>query len=200
MRVTNISAILTIFASLLVSGCMSPGPQTSLYILDAPSTQEKATITDSKSYAVTIVPIKIPAYLDRLDVTTLSCPGKLAYSDLHQWASPLSDTIRLALARNLSRELKSDQITLKSQHAKGKNAFSVKVEIVDFNGTLGDNAYLNARWTLSSSKDTTLIEKSFQKSTELSDIDVLSYVNAQSSLVSELASDIAKSIQEQGAN
>jgi uncharacterized lipoprotein YmbA len=83
-------------------------------------------------------PINIPAYLDRPQIVTQAPGAEVKLSEFDRWAEPLGDNVSAVLANNLSSLLPT-------------------VDVIRFDGPLGGDVVLEARWSLVSGVDEAVV-------------------------------------------
>lgn len=133
---------------LLLGGCAigSPSEQTRFYRLQAPA----PVLPDSQnlqSPSLAILPVQLPAYLDRVSLVVQASPVRVEIPQLEQWAGNLRDDLQLALLAHLSQQLNNPNLLL--QLAPGTQPDqTLQVEILRFDGQLNKDVTLSANWTL----------------------------------------------------
>ena len=193
MRAKSRSGFLVLLATLLaVAGC-AKGPPPDFYVLHATTGESIAGI--ERGIAVGVGPIELPAHLNRSQIVTRTSDYQLDLSESHQWAEPLKDSVSRVIAVNLSNILESNRVFVIPRRRKVSLDFQVSVDIVRFDGRLGEAAALGARWTLYG-KDTR--EPLFSKVTivyeETGDGSYNALVAASSRTLEVLSMEIAEAI------
>ena len=137
-----------ITASLLaVSGCAPTTPSPTFYQLEESASTQLSGV--ERGTPIGVGPVIMAAYLNRPHVVTRATNHKLDLSEFNRWAEPLKDSVSRVIAVNLSNMLKTNRIYLIPMRSTAiPLEFSVEIDIPRFDGTLGDDAMLVARWTL----------------------------------------------------
>ena len=137
-----------IFAAALfaLAGCATTPPP-NLYQLEEPASTQLSGL--ERGVAIGVGPITMAAYLDRPQIVTRAETHKLLLSEANVWAEPLKESITRVIGVNLSNMLQTTRMfryPLRNQDIP--LAYRVSLDIPRFDGTLGGNAQLVARWTL----------------------------------------------------
>jgi len=144
---------LAALAALLLVGCgglLGKGTvePTRSYLLEALAEQQSAEALSTSGLAVGVGPVELPRYLDRPGIVTRGAPNEIHMADFVQWGEPLADGVPRTLAENLSILLGTDRVYGFPAKLPESLAFRVGVEIIRFDGALGGEVRLEARWTL----------------------------------------------------
>lgn len=199
MRVRFVNLVLLACSWVLlaaVAGCGTTGP-TKFFVLNAVAGGETAgsAATARPGVAVGVGPVKIPEYLDRLLIVTRSSESSLQLAEFERWAEPLDKSIPRILTENLSVLLGSDQIATHPWPNALSVEYQVVVEVNRLDGTLGQKALLDSRWTLLADKGKRIVVR--KNSTISEPITGASYeglVQAQSRALAQLSREIAAAI------
>lgn len=171
-------------ASLLLSlsfGCVGRSPETFFYVLN--SDQKAAPAIPVKKAALQFRRIDIPGYLDRNAIVTRSPNNvQVTLSDYHQWAESLGNGMRRVLAEVMAPRFAEQGISLEPFDAEGAGPLQFFVQVLRFDGTLGGETVLEARWTLRTGADKIIAQGNFAAS-EPAGLNYESLVKAQSSLL-----------------
>ena len=132
-------------ASLTAAGC-AKGPPPDFYILSA--TTGESIVGTERGIAVGVGPVNLPAHLNRSQIVTRATDYQLALSESHQWAEPLKDSVSRVLVTNLSNMLKSNRVFVIPRRQKISLDFQVSIDVERFDGRLGEEVILGARWSL----------------------------------------------------
>jgi len=145
--------------------------------------------------AVGIGPVKIADYLDRYDIVTRDTGNTLELAEFEQWAGSLEDNFTSALAENLGSLLKSERIYPYPWPQEVPVDYRVTLEVIRFDGKLGGEACLIARWSVLGDETGKLLavkRSSIQEPTGGSGYEDL--VAAESRALAELSREIAEVI------
>ena len=134
---------------LLTSSCVQLGsdPQPLRYYLLQPNPAAQP-LSFPPATGISLEPIRMPAYLDRPQLTTLNQNNQVIIAPLDRWAEPLEDNFSRILKENLSRHLLAPggaaQLWQTNSHAN----LLVKLTINSFDGILGKQTTVDIRWTI----------------------------------------------------
>jgi len=129
--------------------CASNAPS-SFYVLSSLTgtggTHE--TASEKRQVTIGIIPVELPAYLDRQQIVTRVNANELHLAGFDEWAEPLEDNFTRVLMENLSILLPTDSFII--LHGRGPEPadYQVQVEVIRFDGSLAGHASLLARWTI----------------------------------------------------
>ena len=106
------------------------------------------TGSDKRQITIGIRPAELPAYLDRQQIVTRVSANELHLAGFDEWAEPLEDNFTRILMENLSILLPRDSFMI--LHARGPEPadYQLQVEVIRFDGSLGGNVSLLARWSI----------------------------------------------------
>jgi len=148
---------------LLVLGCAS-SPPTRFYTLSSLQEGGKGLKEFTSDQGLIIVgPIKFPAYLDRTGIVTRSSSNKITVSDFDVWAGSLEEDFSRALAENLSVFLSTEGVIVYPRLKPGLAKYQITMDVIRFDGSLGGDVSLIARWAIFEGKERKLM--SVRKST-----------------------------------
>lgn len=129
-----------------VAGCATTPPPT-FYQLEEPASTQLSGL--ERGIAIGVGPVNLPAYLDRPQIVTRAEAHKLQLSESNVWAEPLKESILRVIAVNLSNMLQTTRIFRIPRRDRAiPLAYRVDLGIARFDGKLGGDAQLVARWTL----------------------------------------------------
>jgi uncharacterized lipoprotein YmbA len=149
MKIRMISLVITAAGLVVLLGCF--GTQNARFYALSPMQQAltgPGGQTGVSDIAVGIGPVKIADYLDRYDIVTRDTGNTLKLAEFEQWAGSFEDNFTCVLAENLSSLLKSEQIYPFPWPREVPVAYQVTLEVIRFDGTLGGEACLVARWSV----------------------------------------------------
>jgi hypothetical protein len=146
-----------IVALLAVAGCGTTKPS-NFYQLDEPTATRLSGL--ERGIAVGIGPVNLEPYLDRPQIVIRGAGHKLELSEFNRWAEPLKDSISRVIIVNLSNMLESTRVfNVPRRNKTIPLEFRIEIDIARFDGTLGGDALLVARWTLYGRDETALLTK-----------------------------------------
>ena len=208
MRFTDLrlvgTGIFLIFSLVVLGGCLGKGTQapTKYYLLQpmaSPVTGEQTGAEDS-GFSVGVGPVRMREYLDRPQIVTRSGENEVFIGTFQYWAEPLGDNFSAILTANLSVLLKTNKLVLWPFGKKVKHVdYQVLVDVIRFDGVLGEEAVLSARWYVVSHKEGMKIEEMIpRKSTFTAPMEGDSYealVAAMSKTLADFSREVAEAIQ-----
>jgi len=181
---------------LLVLGCAS-SPSPRFYTLNSlhEGGSERRESTSDQDLFIGVGPIKVSDYLDRTEIVTRSSSNKITLSDFDLWAGSLTDDFSRVLAENLSVLLSTESVIVYPRLRSGLAKYQVTMDVIRFDGSLGGDVSLIARWAILEGKDkkivfarkSTIIEPSGAKGYE-------AMVAADSRALEKLSREIAEAI------
>jgi len=152
MRIWIIAAAL-----LAVAGCATTPPPT-FYQLEEPASTQLSGL--ERGIAIGVGPVNLPAYLDRPQIVIRETAHRLELSEFNQWAEPLKDSIMRVIGVNLSNMLETTRVfKIPRRDRTIPIQFRIAIDIARFDGKLGGDALLVARWTLYSRDEKALLTK-----------------------------------------
>jgi len=93
-------------------------------------------------------PINVPAYLDRPQIVTRAPGAEVKLSEFDRWAEPLQDNVAAVLADNLSSLVPTNRVSAYPDRLPADFDLRVTVDVTRFDGPLGGDVVLDARWSL----------------------------------------------------
>ena len=191
VRSTGVMGAVVLFC---VLGCAS-SPPTRFYLLSPVMGPEKSTSADEHCIAVGLLPVKIPEYLARQGIVTRVTPHEVSIGLLHKWAEPLEQNIARVLTQDLSARLCTESVVLFPWKKTTAIDYSLLVEIIRVDGTLGKEAVLEASWSIFKTADSQrlLFRKShFEVPTKGPGYDA--FVAAHNGALGEFSREIAEAL------
>jgi uncharacterized lipoprotein YmbA len=141
--------ILVAVLALVVGGCTFLGPvkDASRYYTLAPRPMPAAR---AGGPLVALMPVELPAYLDRNEVAVRVSDTELRYVPTERWAEPLEQNVTRVLSQNLGAALGSDRVVSPATSIGLVPApdFWIEVIVVRFESTTDGTAHLTARWAV----------------------------------------------------
>ena len=197
MKTRTISLVIAAAGVAVLAGCFGSTPPARFYALT--SMEQPPTGPGAKSglsdIAVGVGPIKIADYLNRSDIVTRNTGNTVKFAEFEQWAGSFEDNFTRALAENLGLLLRSEQIYAYPSPQTVQVNYQIILELIRFDGNLGGEARLIARWSVSgedSKKPIAVKRSSIQEPTGGSDYEHL--VAAESRALARLSQEIAQVI------
>lgn len=133
----------------LGSSCVQLGsdPQPLRYYLLQPNAAAQQ-LSFQPAAGISLQPIRMPAYLDRPQLTTLNQKNQVIIAALDRWAEPLEDNFSRILKENLSRHLLTTGSAAQLWQTNSSDTLLVKLTINSFDGILGQHTAVDIRWTI----------------------------------------------------
>jgi uncharacterized protein len=130
-------------------GCGTSQPS-HFYLLRALSPASASDLAETKpsSLFIGLGPVTLPKYLDRPQIVTKTSAHEVELAEFHKWAEPLSENVSHVLAENLSALLSTDRIQQYPWKSSTPVDYQIAVDVLQFDGTMGGEAVLVARWSL----------------------------------------------------
>ncbi len=188
--------LIVIFFLFVSSGLLAcaGAPPTRFYVLSAGADSHLQT---SETLSIGVGPIKMPDYLDRLQIVTRSNANALGLADFDRWAEPLESGFTRVLSENLGKLLATENLAAYPWPSSNKVDCQVTVEVARFDGAMGENVTLEARWALFSEKGKRLLTKETSRISEPVKGDSYeALVAAQSRALAGLSREIAEAVLE----
>ena len=181
---------------LFVLGCTS-SPPTRFYTLSSlqEGGKESRESASGQGLIIGVGPIKFPAYLDRTGIVTRSSSNRIMCSDFDVWAGSLEEDFSRALAENLSVLLSTGSVIVYPRLKPGLAKYQITMDVIRFDGSLGGDVSLIARWAIFEGKERKLM--SVRKSTIVESSGAQGYeamVAADSRALEKLSREIAEAL------
>lgn len=185
---------------LLMGGCLNlgEGSKPTRYYLLTPLEEKTANFPKNSldsDLIIRVGPVKLAKYLDRPQILSHSGDNEIELAEFDRWAEPLRENVARVLAANLTLLIPTEKVILYPLVVPGEKSVQVTVEILKFDGRLGGEVALDARWVITGDGHAPLvpIKKSmFQTQVEGEDYGAL--VEAMSRALERLSVEIAKSL------
>lgn len=195
-------AILMLVA-IFFTGCLGRSPSPRFYALS--SIQEDQAISKRKtpvqSAVIGIGPVKMADYLDQSELVTRTSGNQLVKAEYDRWAGSVKDNFINVLGDNIGLLLPTNRIYLYPWRTSVPLDYQVVVEVVRFDGRLGDAAWLVARWSLFGGPERKLLKMNrIDLRQPVTGGDYAALVAAQSQALAQLSQEIAQAIQGAGKN
>ena len=145
-RTIPIRILIIVAAVIAVAGCGTTRDPTFYQLSQTANTQLSGL---ERGLAIGVGPVNVPPYLDRPQVVIRGGGHKLELSEFNRWVEPLTDSISRVIIINLSNRLESTRVyKIPRTNKTIPLEFRIEIDIARFDGDLGGNALLEARWTL----------------------------------------------------
>ncbi len=177
-------------------GCGTSQPS-HFYLLRALSPASASSLSDAKPSTLSfgLGPVILPKYLDRPQIVTKTGVHEVELAEFHKWAEPLSENVSHVLAENLSGLLSTDRIAQYPWRSSTSVDYQIAVDVLQFDGTIGGEAVLVARWSLlGEDEKTVLTTKKTHVTHHPTSQDYEALVEAMSRNLENLSREIAAAI------
>jgi uncharacterized lipoprotein YmbA len=187
--------MITVAMLVLAAGCAGTADPTRYYVRAPPraSAAPRPAAVGQRELRVGIRSVELPRYVERPQIVTRASANRLEVSESQQWGAPLRHTVPVMLAENIAQLVPTDQVAVFPWGRGFVPDVQVIVEVSQFEGALGGEALLNARWRLvgrAAEESTTGVSRL----SEPAGADYESLVAAHSRLIGALSRDIADAL------
>ena len=183
MRTTLILAI-----ALLLTGCSGTPVQTRYYLLRSDIEQHSRDLAPSKNFAMGM--IVIAPYIEQPGIILETAAGEIRPAMQNQWAEPMHEGLQQFLRIEVSSALGED--IFPEEYSEGGLAFDIRID--QFHGTADGDALLVAYWWIRDGGGEILSSHQFAETRALTRDGYGPLVDAEKSLLAELARQIADSL------
>ena len=194
------TAALFVASLYIMTGCSFWGgsqPITKNYILHSfySDAIQPPPVAQMPDIGILVGPIRMPMYLDRIDIVIRDSQNQVRLANLAQWAGPLQENFTRVLAENLSVLLATDKVSIFPSTRAMRFDYNVMVSVTRFDGMPGKKTILRARWSiLNEKRKKMLFEKSSRIEEPTTDASMEGLVAAESRAVAALSHEIAEAI------
>ena len=138
---------IVLIAAIFLCGCASPSPR--FYTL-TPIQNEIAYKGASQSHraVIGIGPVKMAEYLEQSKIVTRPGDNQVVKAEFDRWAGSLKNNFINVLAEDIGFLLPSAQIQLYPWRMPEPIDYQVMVDVIRFDGQLGEAVWLDSRWTI----------------------------------------------------
>jgi uncharacterized lipoprotein YmbA len=140
-------------------------------------------------------PINFPKYLDRPQIVSRASRHQLALGEFDRWAEPLQENFSRVLAENLSLLIPTDHMFLHDWPRSVTLDYQVRVDVLHFDGWLGGEGALIARWSILDQAERGLLNRHVSLNAPTGGRDYEAMVVAMNQMLDTLSRDIATAIQ-----
>ena len=193
--------VILVMGLFFLGGCLGRSQSPRFYTL-SPLTENKAMAksdTPARDTRIGIGPIKLADYLDQSKLVTRTGDNRLVKAEFDLWAGALKDNLTNVLAENIGLLVPTERIYIYPWRLSEPMDYQVILDVVRFDGDLGKDAWLVARWSIVGGKDKELLEvgrSSIREPVSKPDYDTL--VTAQSRALAKLSHEIVAAIHAAG--
>jgi uncharacterized protein len=182
-------------ASFLGLGACASMPSR-FYILNTlPASETVPATAAERGPVIGVGPITFPKYLDRPQLVTRASRNQLHLGEFDRWAEPLQENFSRVLAENLALLIPTDQILLNPWPGPAPVEYQVRVDVRYFDGWLGGESALIARWSILDRTERELLSRKVHLQAPTGGRDYEAMVVALNQMLETLSRDIAVAIQ-----
>jgi len=138
-------------------------------------------------------PLEIPRLINRPQIVSRKDDTEIIMAELHQWGGSHKEELIQVISDNLSSLLGTEKIEQYPWKFAFKPAYQVRINIERFDGELGKNITLKARWRLIQNNKEVLVKRAVIQS-KINGKGYNAYVKAQSQALKDLSQQIAQQI------
>jgi uncharacterized lipoprotein YmbA len=185
----------------VITGCalMGGGTRhaTNNYILHSfySENTQPPPVAEMSDTGILVGPIRMPLYLDRIDIVIRDSQSRIQLTDFAQWAGPLQENFSRVLAENLSVLLATDKIGMFPGTRAMLFDYNVTVTVTRFDGMPGKKVTLRARWSiLNKTRKKMIFEKHSILGEPTKDNSMEALIAAESRALATLSREIAEAI------
>ena len=180
--------------TLLVGSSACSSPATTFYALNPlPPAATQGDPAGGRGPGVGVGPVFLPERLDRPQIVTRIGENTLHLAEFDQWAAPLRDSFPRVLAENLSILIPTDRVSVFPWSPEEPIEYEVRVEVTQFDGSLGGDCSLISRWSILRRADKRLTMGT-SNHTEPAGNTYATLVAAENRLLAALSRDIATAV------
>lgn len=184
-------------AGLLLAGCISRSAPTVTYysLMTMEQLGETESLAALPEVRLGIGPIAIPDSLKRSQIATRQQGNQHEFAEFQRWAGVLEKDITSVMGDNLGQLLGIEKVGFFPWLHHFKPTYRLTIDVIRFDGSLGDEAVLSARWAIADAdgKDFLAGKKSDYRQ-PLADASYAALIKAESQLLAALSREIAHEI------
>lgn len=174
---------------LLLIGVAACRSAPSRYYTLVPPPRDAAPVAPS-NVQLDVLPVDVPADVDRTQLVVRRGPGEVAPVDTRSWIAPLPLEIRRALSGELSRTLGARDVAGLTPSA-GAPTYRVKLSVHRFESALGERALIEGVWSLREAGGTGAPLTCAARASEAAPGDYAALAEAHQRALARIAADIA---------
>ena len=139
--------------------------------------------------------ISLPKYLRKSQIVTRTGSNEVQMAEFDRWAGKIEEDIGRVIAENLAYVLASDKVLSYPAIASVDTDYRIEIDIIRFDGSLGESVELIARWVIFNKQGNIL--KSITSTHIIEPVQDITYtdmVAAQSRALAALSHELAAAI------
>jgi len=136
------------------TGCAS-SPTARYYTISplAVLEQRSAAPVATAPVSISVMPVEIPDYLDRLQIVTRDGANGLRLAEFDRWGGSLAENITAVLVENLSGLLQSDRVFSYPRMLADKPDYQLGVRVLRLDCLPGERVDLKVQWLINTGKE-----------------------------------------------
>lgn len=186
---------MALVAALLGLGACASTPSRFYILNTVPASEATPATAAARGPVIGVGPITFPKYLDRPQIVSRASRHQLTLGEFDRWAEPLQENVSRVLAENLALLIPSDHILLNPWPGSATLDYQVRVDVRQFEGWLGGESTLLARWSLLDRAERELVSRTVHLTVPTGGHDFDAMVVALNQLLETLSRDIAGALQ-----
>ena len=191
-RFLALVAVLLLALVICLSACAGKSASSTFYVL---SSLPQPTVSAAEGTTIGVFPVAMPEYLDRPQIVTRVSENEIKLDEFSRWAEPLKESFTRALVQNLSSLLKTAKVIKTTESIHLPVTLQVWAEVVQFDGSLGGDVVLIAKWGVFEQEGKKLLlgkRSSYKEPTGAATYEA--FVAAESRAIAALSREIAEAI------
>lgn len=136
----------------LLAGCAvleTKSDPSRFYVMETPAVSSAPVSGEPWPFALAVGRVSLPDYLDRPQVVTRSDENRVTFSEFHRWPEPLDRGVTRVFSDALAGHLRAARVVREPSLDVYRDAVLVQVDALRFDGALGGEIILRARWRAS---------------------------------------------------
>lgn len=194
----NITALIAIAMPMVLGGCMGKSQPPRFYTLTAISDEKSGPAVEVQSLhaAIGLGPVRLADYIQQSQIVTRNNGNRIVQAEFDKWSGSLKDNLTNVLAGNISYLLGTDRVFIYPWRTYMPVDYQVTVDIIRFDGQLGKEVSLVARWSVMRADEKKLFAMKRSEIREAAGREGYEdLVAAQSKAMGSLSREIAETIQ-----
>jgi len=158
-------------------------------------TEKQMESGETSDTSIGIGSISLPKYLRKSQIVTRTGSNEVQMAEFDRWAGKIEEDIGRVIAENLAYVLASDKVLSYPAIASVDTDYRIEIDIIRFDGSLGESAELIARWVIFNKQGNIL--KSITSTHIIEPVQDITYtdmVAAQSRALAALSHELAAAI------
>jgi uncharacterized lipoprotein YmbA len=181
--------------ALVATGCFGSSPPSRFFLLSPSPAGASAVPSPGPEGALGVLPTRIAAYLDRPQIVTFLGDNAVDLDEFNRWAEPLGAGVSRVLAQDLSALLPAWRVTPQPWDPTVPLRARLVVEVTALGWSQRGEARLEANWALlTATGELAAARGRVFLRREVSGTGTAAAVAATSSLLTEMARDIAVAV------